>query len=310
MSPDMQRTGTAAGGHPSSTGDDQISLGELLRILWAARWLILVVTALCIGAAAIATVLVPKKYDATVLLSPVTNQSGSGALGSLTSALSQMGGGLGSLVGLSVAGAGGMRAEEIATLQSVTLTERYIRDNDLLPILFKKKWDAAAKRWKVTDPDELPTLWKGNEYFRKNVRTVGESTKSGLVTMTITWTDPVLAATWANDIVKVTNDYLRDKAIDQSERNIAYLTAEAAKTNVVELRTAIYSDIENEIKKEMGARGAAEYALKVIDPAVPAEKQSSPMKALWIIGGAVAGIVLSVTISLIRGTAARDSAGR
>ena len=66
----------------------------------------------------------------------------------------------------------------------------------------------------------------------------------------------------------------------------------------------------NEIKKEMGARGAAEYALKVIDPAVPAEKQSSPIKALWIIGGAVAGIVLSVTISLIRGTAARDSAGR
>ena len=310
MSPDMQPPGTAAGGNPSSTGDDQISLGELLRILWNARWLILVVTALCTGAAAIATVLVPKKYDATVLLSPVTNQSGSGALGSLTSALSQMGGGLGSLVGLSVAGAGGMRAEEIATLQSVTLTERYIRDNDLLPILFKKKWDAAAKRWKVTDPDELPTLWKGNEYFRKNVRTVAESTKSGLVTMTITWTDPVLAATWANDIVKVTNDYLRDKAIDQSERNIAYLTAEAAKTNVVELRTAIYSDIENEIKKEMGARGAAEYALKVIDPAVPAEKQSSPMKALWIIGGAVAGIVLSVTISLIRGTAARDSAGR
>jgi uncharacterized protein involved in exopolysaccharide biosynthesis len=310
MSPDMQPPGTAAGGNPSSTGDDQISLGEMLRILWHARWLILVVTALCTGAAAIATVLVPKKYDATVLLSPVTNQSGSGALGSLTSALSQMGGGLGSLVGLSVAGAGGMRAEEIATLQSVTLTERYIRDNDLLPILFKKKWDAAAKRWKVTDPDELPTLWKGNEYFRKSVRTVAESTKSGLVTMTITWTDPVLAATWANDLVKVTNDYLRDKAIDQSERNIAYLTAEAAKTNVVELRTAIYSDIENEIKKEMGARGAAEYALKVIDPAVPAEKQSSPIKALWIIGGAVAGIVLSVTISLIRGTAARDSAGR
>jgi len=47
--------------------------------------------------------------------------------------------------------------------------------------------------------------------------------KTGLVTLSITWNDPNIAAKWANGLVRMANDYLRDQAIEESERNIAYL---------------------------------------------------------------------------------------
>jgi uncharacterized protein involved in exopolysaccharide biosynthesis len=149
----------------------------------------------------------------------------------------------------------------------------------------------------------MPTLWKGNDYFAKNVRRVTEDTKTGLVTLTITWTQPRLAAEWANNLVEMTNNFLRDKAIQESERNIAYLTDQAGKTNVVPVRDSIYTLMESEIKKEMVARGSQEYALKVIDPAVIPERHSSPRLSVWTITGFLVGFIASSAIALMR---ARD----
>jgi uncharacterized protein involved in exopolysaccharide biosynthesis len=118
--------------------------------------------------------------------------------------------------------------------------------------------------------------------------------------MTITWRDPQVAAKWANDLVRLTNEYQRDRALRESERNVAYLNSEAAKTNIVGVERAIYSLLENEIKKMMLARGNEEYALKVIDPAVAPEKQSSPRPLLWTFGGAVGGFLVAAVFVLFR----------
>jgi hypothetical protein len=74
--------------------------------------------------------------------------------------------------------------------------------------------------------------------------------------------------------VKLANDDLRDQAIEESERDISYLSDQVVKTNVLQLRDAIYSLMENEIKEEMLARGSEQYALKVVDPAIPPERLS------------------------------------
>lgn len=288
--------------HSTRPANDQIGLGDLIRIIWRERWMMLVVTAACALAGGVTAYLLPKKYQAVIMLMPVTNQSASGVLSGLSSAVSQLGG-VGSLMALSGVGAGGERAASIATLTSETLTERYIRENDLLPILFKKYWDPQAKRWNITDPEKMPTLWKGNEYFKKKVRTTIEDSKSGLVSIAITWTDPKMAAEWANGIVRLANSYLRDKAIAETDRNIAYLRAEVEATNDVGLKNAIYSLIESEIRKEMIARGNVDYALKVIDPAVSPEKPTSPKPALWVIGGAALGLALALAAGLLRADA-------
>jgi uncharacterized protein involved in exopolysaccharide biosynthesis len=216
-------------------------------------------------------------------------------MGALGSSLS----GLAALAGVTV-GADSKKSESIAVLQSEELTTAYIRQKNLLPILFFKNWDGAAKKWNVDDPKDAPTLWKANQYFKKNVRKISTDGKTGLLTLTITWRDAALAADWANGLVSMTNAYLRNKAITESERNIKYLYEEAGKSNVVEARQAIYAVLETEINKQMLARGTTEYAFKVLDPAVPPEKASSPKKTVWILMGFVAGFFLSVLSVLIR----------
>jgi uncharacterized protein involved in exopolysaccharide biosynthesis len=278
---------------------DALTLREYLDCVWRTRWKIGAFVAVCTLATVVTVVVLPREYKATVLISAVTNQSGSGQLGGLSSLLSQFGGGLSSLAGLTLS-ADSKRAESVAVLQSDALTERYIQDNNLLPILYKRDWDAARGRWKQTDPEKMPTLWKANEKFKKSVRKVTTEPRSGLVAMTITWTDPKLAAKWANDLVKLTNDYLRKKAIDEAQRNIAYLTEQAAKTDVVGIKQAIYAILQSEINKEMLARGTDEYAFKVLDPAIAPERPSFPMRTLSVIVAFFASVAMALLGVFVR----------
>lgn len=279
--------------------DDPVNLKQQLRSLWRDRRLIAAITLASTLATTVTSFLLPPEYKATIVLSPVLQRADSssrvGALGALASEM----GGLAALAGL---GSPGEMAknEAIEVLQSEALTEKYIADNNLLPILYKNKWDPRRHAWKVSDPKEVPTLWKANRYFDRSIRKITTSVKTGLVSMTITWTDPVMAAKWANDLVRLTNDYLRNKAIAETERNIAYLNAQAAKTTMLEARQAIFSVLRNEIDREMLARGSEEYAFKVLDPAATPELPSSPVKQLWVAAGLLGGLFLGLTFSFLR----------
>ncbi|HEY4214930.1 MAG TPA: Wzz/FepE/Etk N-terminal domain-containing protein [Steroidobacteraceae bacterium] len=284
-----------------------MSLRDVLRFCWASRWLVSAFVAVTTVGAVVLVLVWPSQYQATVLLLPVTGQSAPSGLGALGEAVSSLGG-LASLAGLNLNGSSA-KAEAIATLQSEALTERYIRENNLLPVLYSKRWDATRKAWNTTDPEKIPTLWKANQYFEKDLRKLVENPKNGLVTLTITWKDPRLAAQWANDLVRLTNDYQREKAIEESERNIAYLNDQAAKNNVVEVRKSIYTLMESEIKKGMLARGSKEYALKVIDPATVPEKRSYPRPVMWTVGGMVLGLILGLFAAALRRALSAPEAG-
>ena len=283
---------------------DELTLAELLDALWRKKWLILCFAVLCAAGGAVVGWLMPKRYQATIVVSPMTDSSQNAQLAGLSSLLSQFGGSLASLAGMGTGDT--KRAESITVLQSELLTERYIEQNNLLPVLYEHQWDARKQAWNETDPTQVPTLWKANEYFKKKIRDVTMDTKSGIVSLSITWKDPQVAARWANDLVKITNDYLRKKAIDESQRNIAYLNEQAAKTDVVQAKQAIYAILQTEINKEMLARGSEEYAFKILDPAKAPEKPSSPQWWLLALAGVAASLGISVLIAFVRVAWARN----
>jgi len=265
---------------------DEISLRDLIALIWARRWLVLSIVIIATSVAGAAALIADKKYLATVTLSPASgSQNQLGALGSLAAQF----GGVASLAGISLPG-DSKRSESLAILQSEALTESYIRKNDLLPILYGDLWDPVGKKWKETDPKKIPTLWKANQYFKKSVRAVTTDPKTDLVTLTITWKDAELAARWANELVRMANEYSRDRAIQESERNIAYLNEQALKTDMLGVKQVIFTILQNEINKEMLARGNSEYALKVLDPAFTPERPSSPKLTLWLIMGFFGGL--------------------
>jgi uncharacterized protein involved in exopolysaccharide biosynthesis len=276
----------------------ELTLKELLALLRRRAVLVACFAVFCVAATGIFAWLSPPKYRAEIVVSPVASTGGGGQLSGLGSVLSQVGG-LASLAGLGGASGDTHKAESLAVLKSEALTEKYIGDNHLLTILYAGKWDAQHKRWNESDPRKIPSLWKANLYFEKDVRTISLDTKTGLVTLTIVWSDPNLAATWANGLVKLTNEYLRAKAIDESERNIAYLNEQAAKTDVLPVKQAIYAILQSEINKEMLARGSEEYAFKILDPAAAPEVPFSPRPKLWMFFALIGSLVFSVIAAYV-----------
>jgi uncharacterized protein involved in exopolysaccharide biosynthesis len=266
---------------------DEIDLRELLALLRRRRWIIIAVTACCAIGAFTLTSLLPRDYRATVVLSPATGTQGGErgeGLGGTGSALS----GLAGLAGISP-GSESKKYESVAVLQSQTLLENYIRDQRLLPVLYPK-----------SNPRKPPTYWQATQYFSKRILAVLFDTKSGLVTLNITWKDPLQAQKWANDLVQLTNDYLRRRAIEQSDRNITYLSAEAEKATAVQARSWIYAMIGAEIKRGTLARGNEEYAFKVLDPALAPESPSSLPPWLWTVIATVFGFTFSIAACLAR----------
>lgn len=279
-------------------------VGELLWELWQVRWVAVVVALICCAIGAAIGLLSTKEYTASVTVAPVLGNEGSQGLAAGLSSLGGQFGGLASLAGFSLPGKQ-ENDEAIAVLQSHLLTREFVRENNLLPILYSNKWNPTLRAWKTSDVKEVPTLWTADRYFSKGIRTVTEDQKSGLYVLSIRWKNPQLAASWANGLVKMTNDYLRDQAIREAGRNIDYLSKEAQKATAVEVRQALYTLLENEIDKEMIARGREEYALKVIDPAFVPEKPSSlgalALGAIGLIAGALASIIFVFVRGVLRG---------
>ncbi|MBV8742284.1 MAG: hypothetical protein JOZ12_10890 [Sinobacteraceae bacterium] len=274
---------------------DEIRIKDLVRSLKEHRIAAALFVAVCTAVIGVLAFVLQRKYDAVIMVSPVS----SSAEHNFGTSGSMMGGalsGLAALAGLNV-GADSKKAESMATLQSEALTERYIRENKLLPVLYSDLWDAGRKGWKTTDPQKTPTLWKANQYFKRAVRTISQDAKTGMVTVTIRWTDPATAAQWANGLVKMANDYLREIALAEADRNITYLTEQAGKTDAVEVKQATYMLLQSELSKAMIARGTEEYAFRVIDPAVPPERAAYPQRLIWILGAFLGSCLLAVFIA-------------
>jgi uncharacterized protein involved in exopolysaccharide biosynthesis len=278
----------------SGAQTDEIRMKDLVQMVLLYRYRIALFMICCTIVVGVLSYLVQKQYDVTIVISPVTSTSdkslGGGALGGLS--------GLAALAGMSL-GSDSKKNESLATLESQALIQRYIRDNNLMPILYENLWDAGNNKWKVTDPKKVPTLWKATQFF-KTIRTVTPDNKTGMVTLKIRWKDPILAAQWANGLVKMTNDYERETAIAESDRNIAYLTQQAAATDVLGIKQAIYNLLQSEISKSMIARGTPEYAFKVIDPGLVPERAAFPQKPIWVLAAFFGSFIVAIVVLLAR----------
>lgn len=270
--------------------DDEIDLREIWQVLVDNKKLIALVTGVATTIALAVAFLLTPIYRAEVLLVPATSEKG-GGLGALTGQFGE----LAILAGVSLGG-GDSSQEAIATLKSRTLTEDFIKENNLLPVLFDDAWDSEKKAWKERDLKKAPTLWQAYENFNKSIRRVSADKKSGLVTLVIEWKDPALAAAWANDLVERVNRQRQREAIQEAERSIDYLQKQLARTTSVEVEQAVYRLIEAQTKNIMVAQARSDYAFKVIDPAVPPEEKAKPKRALILVIGFTLGFMFSVLL--------------
>lgn len=276
-----------------------ISIGQLLARLWLKRWWIIISLILFTTVFTTVAYTITPVYRASTILMPASSERGSG--GVLGSALGQLGG-LASLAGISVGSGDSETEEALAVLRSRQFTERFISDNNLLPKLFAKKWDAANKRWKVAKKDQ-PTLAKANAYFAANIRTIAQDKKTGLVTLQIDWRDRNEAAAWANELVLRLNADMRARAIAKTDASVGYLEKELKATPLIGTQEAINRLIETQIKQRMLASVSQEYSFRVVDKAMAVDEDDpiKPKKILLLMAGPFFGGFLGIVLVLVTG---------
>lgn len=272
---------------PQTQAEDAVNLATICRIL-ADSWKALTSAAL-LGAIILAVISLQMRslYHAETLIAPVHRDR----LGGLSALGSQLGG-LAALAGVDVGTSGGKEAEWFATLTSTGFARSFILSESLMPILFAERWDSRTSRWR--EDEKQPTLEGAVKVFTRNVRTIAQDRKTGLVTVSVEWYSPQLAALWANRMVDMVNERLRTEAIRNADLSIAYLNKELAKTNVVEMQQAIYRLIENQVNSAMLANVEHEYAFRVIDPAVAPEIRVSPKRTVMTLVGGAVGLFVAV----------------
>jgi uncharacterized protein involved in exopolysaccharide biosynthesis len=268
---------------------DELDLFRLAGLLWKSWRLIVVVTVLCTLGALLYASLVTPLYTASVVLSPVKEEP-------LTGLTSQLGG-LASLAGLAGLGGGGDSADAVAVLRSRDFVRAFIEDQSLVPVLFADAWDEKSGQWKTEQP---PDAVQAARYFVARVRRVEQQASTDLVTLSIDWRDPELAAAWANQLAVRLNEHMRRRALTEAEANVKYLRSEFESTSVVALQQSISGLLESEMQKLMLARGNSEYAFRIIDRAEVPRAKSKP-RVVLIVGLATAfGGMLAVFIVLLR----------
>lgn len=232
-------------------------------------------------------------YKASIVVMPVEQRDPSSGLGGL-GGLSGLGG-LASLAGINLGGSSSVTYEALAVLQSREFAENYIQANNLLPDLFPDKWDARGRRWKV-DAAHTPSAYDGWKLIHKRIMTVDRDEKTGLITLTMEWTDPVAAARWANGFIAEVNGEMRARAIQSANDRLGYLEKELTTTRAVEVRSAVESLMELEEQRRMLATVNLEYAFKTVDRAIPANVNDPVIKRRVVVA---LGILFGITVGLM-----------
>jgi len=276
--------------YPPYGDTDEVDLMDYVRAVIARRRLVLAVVLVCTLASVAVAFLLPPYYRATAVIAPVLDDSSS----AMSGIMGQLGG-LAPLAGMPL-GAPDDTQKRIAILTSRAFTKKIVEENDLMPVLFADRWDAAAKRWKAGE--DPPDMWDAYRLF-DDIREVEQDPKTGLVTVSIEWGDPEVAANWVRLHIDTLNRYLQAQAVREAEDSIAYLMDQVDKTSNVEMRQTLFNLVEAQTKKAMLAQVREDFAFKVIDPPIPPDERARPRRTLIVVGAFFASCLLAVVWALV-----------
>lgn len=295
--------------------DDEIDLRELWDSIWQGKLIIAVTTLLFAMGSIYYALSQPNFYKAEALLVP-SSAEGQGGLGAMAAKF----GGLASLAGVKLGGGELDKATiAIEVLKSWEFTDAFITKYQLEPLVFavtdwdkqndkvqydSKLYDLKTNTWvrevdKNSGETPAPSSWELYETF-KNYMHVEQDKSTNLITISVEYYSPSIAAQWVKLLTEEINLKLRDRDIKEANENIAFLKKQISQTSITEMQSIFYNLIEEQTKTLMLANASREYALKTITQAKIPEIKSKPRRSVICIVGTVVGFMFSLMIVYAR----------
>jgi hypothetical protein len=272
---------------PHGTAAETSYMSAVMSAGW--RWL-LGAAVLGFGAAFSASYLMQAVYRAEVIVLPESR-----AAGDEESRLSGLSGG-GIMSALTSELGTPARIEFLETLRSSGMARNFLREEGVTSVIC----DAHLARCSDAAASGDESAAELREYaalrvFQRRILSVEEDKTKGVVRVAITWADRRLAAKWANDYVALVNRDLQSQAIAEARRRETFLQRSTAGTEDRDLRLAMYSLLESQLRVEMLASSRSDYAFHIVDSAMPPDPRCPVRPLHSVIGliGSVAAFALT-----------------
>ena len=291
----------------SQSFDDEISLREIVSVLWDGKVIITSVTAFFAVASIIISLLLTNYYTSeSLLISRDKQESGMSNLS-----------GLASLAGVDLTAQGASINKVIDIIQSRAFVKRLITFEDVLPSIMapesydtsSKKlffdselYDESSKTWIRDAPTNgavIPTYIEAHKEYSEMI-TVMKDRMTGHVTIKIEHISPVFAYDFLSLVIKEANNVYREIDFDSATRALTYLNQELSSTSQLEIKKSISNLMENQLETKMMANIHDDYVLMTLEPPFIPEMKSGPIRSLIVILSTIAGGLLSVILVLFR----------
>jgi len=278
--------------------DDEIDLRELFYVLWDKIFYIGSITSIVSLISIMYALMLPNIYQSKAVMMPMEGSQGMGSM------LGQYSG-MASLAGISLPSESGSKAQEaIARIQSFEFFS-----NDFLPqiklenLIAVKQWNQASNTLTYEESafNSESRQWVSNipssqEAYKKYqaIMSVSEDRKSSFVTLSVEHESPVIAQQWVEIMMDQIDQVMRDQDRQSALQSIAYLNSLAPTVNYEEIKKALSSLQQEQMKRLMMVEANENYIFKVLDSPIVPEMRVKPKRSLTVILGTMLGMMLSV----------------
>ncbi len=285
----------------SVTTDEVIDLGEYFAVFRKTWWKIALFS-LVPGVIAMAiTWRMPNIYQATAVVTPVTEEGKQNPT-------------LGALAAIGGIATGPAKVDDLETLfRSNDLTVRVFRKYNLWPIVLGDRYDPASGKMKVGWLEALstgekgprpPGYWDAVRSARKRmILTVNK--KAGALSLSFDSPSAEGSADIVRHYLEEGKSRLQEEALERAGRNKKFLEEQLGKTSDLLSRDRLYALYGQEMEREMLARNREQFGFKVIDFPEPPDRKARPQRLLIAL---LTALLSFLSLSIIVCIGGRDRA--
>ena len=289
----------------NNSNDDFISMTDFFSILVSYKKTIIISVISFALFSVLYSLSLPNKYTSTVSLEVKLGQDSNKSSGGF--------GGLSSLVGMNTGN------NKSAMLQSMIMSKSFakklIQYEGIAESIMATKsfnissgelvydediYDIAQKKWvrDISHPFKvIPSYLEiHNEYSSFLSVSIDES--SGLMVISFEHISPFFSQYFIDIIVKEANLFMKNRDYEESNKALKFLNQQILESSQLEVKKALGSLAETQLKKQMISDISDEYALSTINASFVPELKSSPNRAFICILGTFIGLIISVVIAM------------